>query len=318
MHKYIIDNNHPAFHRVKKDKGATGMYELIQAGANTYYIDCPAKIGVYVTENNEVYLIDSGNDKDAAKKVLKILVAQNWKLQGIVNTHSHADHIGGNQFLQEKTGCHIISMNAENAFVRYPFLESSFLYGGYPCKELRNKFLLAAPSIPVEHSQISLPGGLTTIPLGGHSFDMIGIKTNDDVYFLADCLLSENTIKKYHISFLYDVAAFLETLDRAERLAGALFIPSHAEATKNIKPLVQINRDKVNEIITALLEICKQPLCFEEILKAVFDRYGLMMDCNQYVLVGSTVRSYLSYLHNKDAIQIQFSENRLLWSAAAN
>lgn len=293
------------------------MYELIQAGENTYYINCPAKIGVYIAENNEAYLIDSGNDKDAAKKVLKIFDAQNWKLQGIINTHSHADHIGGNHFLQEKTGCKIISMNAENAFVRYPFLESAFIYGGYPCKELQNKFLLASPSIPLEHSQISLPEGLEAIPLGGHSFEMIGIRTKDDVCFLADCLLSENTIQKYHISFLYDVAAFLETLDRVEQLEGAMFIPSHAEATDNIKPLAASNRAKVQEIIGVILEICETPVCFEEILKCVFDRYALNMDFNQYALVGSTLRSYLSYLHNKGELQVQFCENRLLWSSSA-
>ena len=48
------------------------MYELQQAGPQSFYINCPAKIGVYVRSGNEVYLIDSGNDKEAAKKVLKI------------------------------------------------------------------------------------------------------------------------------------------------------------------------------------------------------------------------------------------------------
>lgn len=48
------------------------MYELQQVGSQSYYINCPAKIGVYVRSEHEVYLIDSGNDKEAAKKVLKI------------------------------------------------------------------------------------------------------------------------------------------------------------------------------------------------------------------------------------------------------
>ena len=30
------------------------------------------------------------------------------------------------------------------AFTRHPILEPSFLYGGYPCKELRHKFLVIA------------------------------------------------------------------------------------------------------------------------------------------------------------------------------
>lgn len=41
------------------------MYELIQVSEKCYYINCPAKIGVYVADEDHVYLVDSGNDKDA-------------------------------------------------------------------------------------------------------------------------------------------------------------------------------------------------------------------------------------------------------------
>ena len=42
------------------------MYELIPVGAHTYYIDCPAKIGVYVHGDGQAALIDSGSDAGAA------------------------------------------------------------------------------------------------------------------------------------------------------------------------------------------------------------------------------------------------------------
>ena len=48
------------------------MYELIQLSEHDYYIDCPAKIGLIKASDNEVVLIDSGNDKDAGKKVCRI------------------------------------------------------------------------------------------------------------------------------------------------------------------------------------------------------------------------------------------------------
>lgn len=291
------------------------MYELVQAGKKTYYINCPAKMGVYLINETEAYLIDSGNDKEAGKKALRIFEQNNWKLAGIVNTHSNADHIGGNNFLQQKTGCRVISTGLENAFTKYPILESSFLYGGYPCKELRNKFLLANSSEPTDDIEDFLPEGLEYIRLGGHFFDMIGIKTSDNIYFLADCVFGENIISKYHLSFIYDVAEFLNTLDKVEQLEADLFIPAHAEATKDIKPLVQINRNKILEIMERITDICKEPICFEDVLKKVFDTYSLTMDMNQYVLVGSTVRSYLSYLHDVGRLEIIFSDNRLLWKS---
>lgn len=289
------------------------MYELIQAGERTYYLNSPAKVGIYKANEQDVYLIDSGNDKDAGRKIFKVLNAQNWSLAGIINTHSNADHVGGNKFLQQKTGCKIISTEIENTFARYPILEPSFLYGGYPFKGLRNKFLMAGSCEPTHNIDNYLPDGLKYFRLGGHYLDMIGLETIDNVFFLADCVFGENIIEKYHLSFVYDIGAFLSTLDFVEKLEGKLFVPAHAEPCKDIRPLAQFNRNKAYEIMDRLLSICEQPLCFEDVLKAVFDFYKLTMDLNQYVLVGSTVRSYLSYLHDQGKLKCMITDNRILW-----
>ena len=150
------------------------MFELYQVGEKSYYIDCPAKIGLYRINEEEVYLIDSGNDKDAGRKVRKILDEKGWKLKGILNTHSNADHIGGNRYLQQQTGCKVFSGGIEAAFTRYPVLEPSFLYGGYPGKDLRHKFLMAQESSVSDFSDMEFPGEIEIIPLKGHFFDMVG------------------------------------------------------------------------------------------------------------------------------------------------
>lgn len=51
------------------------MYELIQISDSSYYIQSPAKIGLVKLNDKEVCLIDSGNDKDAGRKVRQILDA---------------------------------------------------------------------------------------------------------------------------------------------------------------------------------------------------------------------------------------------------
>ncbi len=289
------------------------MYELIQAGERTWYIDCPAKMGLYTPDGKHAYLIDSGNDKEAAKKALRHIEALGLTLTGVANTHSNADHAGGNAFLQQKTGCKIIGTPLENAFMRFPQLEPSFLYGAYPCKELRNKFLMAPPCLPDAEPQEALPEGLTSIRLPGHFFDMVGYQTADGVFFAADSLFGEHTLNKYHLAFLYDVRAFFETLDLLGTIQASLFVPAHAPACTDLTPLVEANRAKVQEIIGVILTICQTPLMFEDVLKQVFDRYALTLDFNQYVLVGSTLRSYLSYLHDEDRLDCRFEQNRLLW-----
>ena len=286
--------------------------ELIKVGEKTYYIKNPTNIGVYKISENEVFLIDSGNDKDAGKKILKIMDEQGWTVKGIITTHSNADHIGGNKIIQDRTGCKIYATAIEKSFSENPVLEPSFLYGGYPFKDLRNKFLCAKES-NVELIDNNLPDGLEVISLKGHFFEMIGIKTDDDVYFLGDSIFSEETIRKYHLFFLYDVKEFLNSLEFLSSLEGKLFIPSHTEASENILELIEINKAKVMEISNKICEICEEEKIFEEILKIIFDEYKLTMSSNQYVLIGSTIRSYLSYLYEEEKLTYEFKDNRMYW-----
>lgn len=110
------------------------MYELVQVGKKTYYINCPAKMGIYQISETDVCLIDSGNDKEAGKKVQKILTEHGWDLKMIINTHSHADHIGGNNLLQQRLGCHVYSVGIDNAFIQNPILSHLFYLVGIRAK----------------------------------------------------------------------------------------------------------------------------------------------------------------------------------------
>lgn len=293
------------------------MYELIQIpDTNCYYIQSPAKIGLVKLDDCRVCLIDSGSDKDAGRKVRQHLDANGWQLSAIYNTHSNADHIGGNKYLQGQTGCQIYAPGIECAFTRRPILEPSFLYGGYPCKDLRHKFLLAQESDALLLTPDVLPEGFTLLPLPGHFFDMAGFRTPDDVVYLADCLSSKETLEKYQISFIYDVAAYLKTLEMVQTLEARMFVPAHAEATTDIAPLARYNIQKVQEIAQKILDLCREPLCFESLLQQLFAHYGLVMNFEQYVLVGSTVRSYLAWLKDEGRLQAEFDNNLLLWRQA--
>ena len=292
------------------------MFELIQVSERDYYIQSPAKIGLIRLNDSDVCLIDSGNDKDAGRKVRQILDANKWHLTAIYNTHSNADHIGGNQYLQRQTGCGVYAPGIDCAFTRHPVLEPSFLYGAYPPKELRHKFLMAQESDAAELTPDVLPAGFQIVPLPGHFFDMVGFRTPDDTVFLADCLSSRQTLEKYQIGFIYDVAAYLKTLETVKTMQAAMFVPSHAPAGPEIAALAQINIDKVLEIAGRIVDICEQPLCFERILQKLFAAYNLEMSFEQYVLVGSTVRSYLSWLKDTGRLTVLFEDGMLLWQRA--
>ena len=291
------------------------MYELIEAKGNSYYIESPAKIGLVKIMDDEVCLIDSGSDKDAGRKVRQILDANGWKLKAIFNTHSNADHIGGNSYLQRQTGCKIYAPGIECSFTRHPVLEPSFLYGGYPFSDLRHKFLMAGESDAEYLNAEVLPEGMSIIPLPGHFFDMVGFRTSDDVVYLADCLSSRETLDKYGITFIYDVEAYLKTLEMVKAMSAALFVPAHAAVSDDISELAEYNISKVHETAEHILSICREPLSSDDIIQRIFQSYDLKMSAEQYVLIGSTIRSYLSWLKDKGELEIVISDSMLFWKA---
>lgn len=109
-------------------------------------------------------------------------------------------------------------------------------------EEIRHKFLLASESDVNEITDSDFPKELEVIPLHGHFFDMVGIRTPDDVVFLANCISSKSTLEKYQIAFIYDVAEYLNTLDKVEAMEAAMFVPAHSDATSDITGIVQFNR----------------------------------------------------------------------------
>lgn len=290
------------------------MYELVPVGANTFYIDCPAKIGLW-HDGNDAYLIDSGNDKSAGRKVRQILDANGWRLKAIFATHYHADHVGGAAYLQKQTGCAVYAPGIEACFVRHPILEPALLFGADPPAELRHKFLMAEPCEAQTLTQDALPAGWQAVPLPGHSPAMTGYRTPDDVVFLADCVSSEATLAKYAVSVQYDVAAALQTLDAVERLEAQMFVPAHAPAGADVQALAAFNRAKMLEIAALLVDFCAAPQPFEALLQRLFAHYGLEMDMSQYALVGSTVRSYLTFLKAQGRLAARCEDGRLLWCA---
>ncbi len=289
------------------------MYELIQVSGSSYYVQSPAKIGLVRLNDTDVCLIDSGSDKDAGRKARQLMEKNGWHLTAIYNTHSHADHIGGNRYLQSQTGCRLYAPGAECAVTRHTVLEPSMLYGGCPPRELRHKFLMAQESDAAYLTADVLPEGFQLLPLPGHCMDMVGFRTADDVVYLADCVSSRETLEKYRIGYIYDVGAYLATLETVKTMTAKAFVPAHAEVTEDIAPLAQYNIDTVQEVGGAITALCAAPQTFEELLKALFDRYGMVMTFEQYALVGATVRSYLTWLKETGRVTAEFADNRMLW-----
>ncbi len=288
------------------------MYQLHHLKGNTYYIDGPTNIGLYVlNDSKDVCLIDCGSSYDAPY-VDKVLKDNHFNLKYLIFTHCHADHSGACTYLNEKYHPKMIASKVERGFFRDPKLDIGFLYGGYPLDEYDGKLMHIEENDEI-YGLSEIPQGLTYFHLPGHHYGMIGIKTIDEVYFVADTLGSISLIDKQHILLIYDVKGYINSLDFVASLDGKIVVPSHSEVTTNIKPVVLYNQDKVSEIIEVLLDYLKEEHNCTECTAHIFEHYNLKISYNKYMLILSTVRSYLSYLSNAKRIKNYFKDNRLVF-----
>lgn len=288
------------------------MYELHHLKGNTYYIDGPTNCGVYVlNEFKDVALIDAGSSDDGIN-IYETLKKNGMRVTHIIFTHCHADHSGGALYIYKMTGCKMIASKIERAFFRDSKLDIGFLYGGYPLDEYDGKLMHIEDNKEI-YALDQIPEGLQSFKLPGHHYGMIGIKTKDDVYFVADTLGSINLVDKAHILLIYDVGGYLDSLSYVESLNGKIVVPSHSEVTDNIKPTVEFNRKKIFEIQHVLLNYLHEEHNCVECTQYIFSYYNLKISYNKYMLILSTIRSYLSYLSNNKLIINYFKDNRLLF-----
>ncbi len=287
--------------------------ELHKLKGNTYYIDgVTTNIGLYKLNDTDICLIDTGF-ANVAPRIYEIIKENNWNLKYIINTHCHADHIGANKYLMNMfPECQMITSQIERAFARDDKLDIGFLYGGYPLDCFDTPLMHIDEQKDILHLS-KLPKQIRSFRLKGHHYDMVGFKTDDDCYFVGDAIGNKNTIYKEHILLIHDVQGYLNSLSYINSFNGNYIIPSHSEVTTNITDLVNINIAKIEEICDLILNLLKVPMKLEDLVKNIFDYYKIRISYNKFLLITSTIRSYLAYLYKLKMIDTKFEDNYLYY-----
>lgn len=285
--------------------------ELKQIGPKTFCIEHDTNIGIHFTDDGRMYLIDTGSKGDG-EKIDEILSREGWVPSCIINTHTHIDHIGGNEFLMRKYGIPAYCTDYDMAFAHYSELEAAYMNGGYPAEKLRTIF--AHPGmIGFRSLEKETPDGIDWIYLPGHSFGMIGIRTSDDIWFLGDSYLSRSFLKQYTFGFIYNVEAYIDTLKKLKEFKGALFVPSHGIIETDIVPTLEQNLRSVTEMCSMICETCREYRGQDEILQQMYERLQMHARPAQHALLSSTVKSYLTYLQDRNKLECRFVDNIMKW-----
>lgn len=289
--------------------------ELFHLKDNCYYLKGAVNIGL-ININDNAILIDTGIDKQTAKSMEKIIKSKNWQVTHIINTHAHADHFGGSQYLKESFQAKVLAPKVEGIIMEHPVYEPFYLFGGaHPINELKNKFLQGSP---VNIDEYIEPGPiniyektLEIVALPGHTMGQIGILF-EDILYLADAAFGPQVLNKHGIPYFVDIDLQLKTLDYLETLNCSYYLPAHGEVVTNIKDLTKENRQYIYNIANKIREIL--PGTTVEILAKLLN--SLKINVNnpgQYFLMQAATLAYISYLNNTREITWEITSNILKW-----
>jgi glyoxylase-like metal-dependent hydrolase (beta-lactamase superfamily II) len=296
--------------------------DIHEIGAQTYVLQSGVNIGVIV-DGHRALLIDTGLDRDTAKKILAAL----WQLQvdlvAIIVTHAHADHFGGAAHLVKQTGAAVYAAAMEAAVIRAPLLEPIYLFSGaQPPHEMQHKFLLA-PACPV--AACLSPGpqeiagfSLEVVALPGHSPEQIGVSVGHTL-FAGDTFFVPDILDKHTIPFYVNIDRALASMEQVAARHAQTVVTGHGTVItgqSDLQEALAANRERLAAIQAGVLDLLAggQPWPEDELLAGVFGRFGMeIATLTQYVLARTTVLAALSSLNTAGTVHPAFVANTVNW-----
>ncbi len=276
---------------------------------------------VLETPTGGAVIVDSGADKDHGKRVRRRLEALGRAPVALICSHSHADHIGGNAYLQGVySELRTYAPTIEAELIRSPYLESVYLFGGAkPLAELTGKWLMAPPSrvdVVVEPRPLVVDGlELELVDVRGHAHRQLAVGVKS-VLLAADSLFGEATLGRYPLPFAQDVAGQLAAIDVAGSAPSATLLPGHGEPTSDAGALAELNRQAVERAAHAVLAAC-DGVGAEAVLAGVCEELGIVIaDLPRYHLNLCTVLAHLGRLRSTGQVEATLRAGALVWSRA--
>lgn len=288
------------------------MFELNHIKGNTYYFDSYAKVGIFINRKDQVVLIDSGDHKRTVRTFNKLLEEKNLKPDVIICTHCHVDHISGNRFFQEKYGTKILCSDKERMFIKYTDIEPDIMYNGYSVNKKLNPNYQGEPSDPEVFSETNIPEGIEIIPMPGHAWQMVGVKTVDNVIFIADSIMSAETWEDHRLPFFNHINDSIETLEMLKTLEADMFVASHAEPVADITELADLNIRMIKERKQLLFELCDENSA-DELFVLYMKELGIDVQGARYQSYYTMLRHYLQALIEDKLIEGEWNGEKYIY-----
>jgi glyoxylase-like metal-dependent hydrolase (beta-lactamase superfamily II) len=273
---------------------------------------------ILLKQEDKAIFVDTGGDKTYGRDLKRACESLNITPIAILNTHSHADHYGGNDYLIKQYELPVYAPAFESSIIQNPSLEPIYLYGGAkPLPELMSKWLLAKPSkvdFELGEGTLELAGlELKVIDTSGHAHKHMSIIC-DDVLIAADALFGETVLEKYPLPFGQDISAQIASAKKLLNKPVKLVVPGHGEPSDDLASLIKINLETFEKASEIVLDSARG-VGTEEVLRLSCNRLGISIaDLPRYYLNLCVINAYLGYLRDLGKVTLELKNNALCWA----
>lgn len=268
---------------------------------NTYCLtDTNITIPFYMLGENRIVLLDSGLDTEPQRSKL-ISLLEPYEVAAIISTHAHPDHVGTNQYYQQR-----------GAKIYMPHFEAGCLESAANLKAWYNLFCMTEIEKFFPHilfkTDCEIGADCTAVEIEGHRFDIIHapghtmdqicVVTPDNVLYLADALLSEKECRAAKLPYTFSVLLDKMTREKLRSIKAESYVLAHGGVVSDISELTARNEECFGDCADRIFNLIEKPMTMEEIIEKVVLKFNLRQDANIYIfrVYERNVRSFVDYL----------------------
>ena len=279
----------------------------IKLSENLFYLDTLTKM-IFYHQNKDLILIDTGGSSKDYPLIEETINKYNFNLKYIINTHTHPDHTKNNKILQDKYCCPVMTSTDEYEAILNEKTELAIMYGGNPPEKLCQGFLY---TVNAKFSDLIPLNNLKYLDLKGHSIKTLGILIEDKYLCIGDSLYTKKELQE--IPYTFNIKDYLNTLNTLRTYQDKIMISAHGGIIENNLELIDLNEKRTKEIIKLILDITKNKNTFEELFNKIISHENITLTINKYLIITSTIKSYLSYLIDESKLNILIENNNLYY-----
>jgi glyoxylase-like metal-dependent hydrolase (beta-lactamase superfamily II) len=284
----------------------------------TSYIDADINIGLYSLNGTDIVIIDTGMGKDESVEALRLILEAGLQVVAILLTHSHSDHCGGALLFKKAfPRLKIYAPDIERQFIENPQLMGLFVYPStsfayflqYRHKPTKVNGTFKGNSILIDGVSFGL------VNLAGHSPNMTGIVTPDNVLYASDAYVTSSYVEEAKILYSFDLEKDLEV---KQELLGSPYsgiIMSHGKPETSPVSSILSNLAYYNHFLEVVEDILETPHTLESLVQILIERQSITLRPFSFLIAQGSVAGLLVYLEKHQRIEMMMVEGKMAYRA---